>query len=127
MKSTRVFYIVTLVLVVMITAVGVIALIRWLHSASDDEWRTWSIEIADETFTALQKQELISCESLSGTTLPTMTLVDGKPSLGNQKADEQFLDNTGKVTGKVALTFTIDPLFYYRYDPDTQWSLRDEV
>jgi hypothetical protein len=150
MKNVRVFRSMVLLLAVVLAVVGVMALagcsrLLWPietsddvetsddaatsgdAAMSDDEWRAWSIRLIDKTFTVLQKRELVSCENRFGVDLPTMTLIDGKPSLGDQKADEQFLDNTGRVSGKVALVFTTDPISYFHYDPDARWSLRDEV
>ncbi|MDR1184122.1 MAG: hypothetical protein LBK67_04930 [Coriobacteriales bacterium] len=125
MKNMRVFLAVALILA-FVVMVAVITVLRSAET-SDDEWQTWSAEIIDETFATLQEQGHLSCENRFGINLPMMTLVDGKPSLGNREADEQFLDNIGRVSGKIALVSMTDPLSYYRYDPDAQWSLRDEV
>jgi hypothetical protein len=149
MKHVRVVHSVVLMLAVVLAAVGVMTLAGCYCSmqfvltddnveasddeasedveASDDEWRAWSAEVVDETFAALQKQGRISCENRFGVELPMMTLVDGKPSLGDREADERFLNNTGRITGKVALISMTDPISYFRYDSDARWSLRDEV
>jgi len=97
---------------------------------SEAEWATWATNTENSAYSALASQGVkLTQNSDSGDAkLPSLSLVDGKPSFGVAAADAAYLHNKGALTGKIAIFQEIaTDSMRLPYNPKAQYALHDEV
>ena len=97
---------------------------------SEEGWATWAVGVEDKAYDALAVQGVkLTQNSESGDAkLPSLSLVNGKPSFGVAAADAAYLHNKGALTGKIALFQEIaTDSMRLPYNSKAQYSLHDEV